>query len=348
MSDAMRKNMPYVRLGKSGLKVSKIILGCMSYGSPEWQGWVLDEKTSFEHIKYAYDRGINAFDTANMYSNGRSEEILGKAIKQFNMNRDEIVVMTKVFGVVARGNEIAAVGPGQTSAVLDQAGYVNQNGLSRKHIFESVEHSLRRLQLDYVDLLQCHRFDYDTPIEETMQALHDVVKSGKVRYIGMSSCHAWQFHIMQDYAIANKLTPFISMQNHYNLAYREEEREMMPTLKHFGVGCIPWSPLARGLLTRPFSQSTKRKETDAFQQGYEAPATNAVVDRCEEVAKRLGLSMAKVALGWVMAKTDAPIVGTTSLKNLEELIGAVHVKLDDEIVKLLEEPYLPRGLFGHG
>ncbi|KZV73364.1 Aldo/keto reductase [Peniophora sp. CONT] len=345
MSEITRKNMPYVRLGKSGLKVSKIILGCMSYGSPEWQGWVLDEEESLKHIKYAYDHGINTFDTANMYSNGRSEEILGKAIKQFNMNRDEIVVMTKLFSPVAR--DIKFVPFGMTPEQMDAAGYVNQRGLSRKHIFESVDHSLKRLGLEYIDLLQCHRFVNDMPIEEIMQALHDVVQSGKVRYIGMSSCHAWQFHAMQNYAIANKLTPFISMQNHYNLVYREEEREMMPTLNHFGVGCIPWSPLARGVLTHSLSQTTTRKETDVVQKGYEAPATNAVVNRTEEVAKKVGMSMAQVSLAWVMAKSTAPIVGTTSLKNLEELIGSVNIKLSEEDVKALEEPYQPRSVFGH-
>ncbi|KZV73370.1 Aldo/keto reductase [Peniophora sp. CONT] len=345
MSEVTRKNMPYVRLGKSGLKVSKIILGCMSYGTPDWQGWVLDEEESLKHIKYAYDHGINAFDTANVYSNGRSEEILGKAIKQYNMNRDEIVVMSKVYFTVARDMKLATFA--MTPEQIDAAGYVNQHGLSRKHIFESVDHSLKRLGLEYIDLLQCHRFDNDTPIEETMQALHDIVQSGKVRYIGMSSCYAWQFHAMQNYAIANKLTPFISMQNHYNLVYREEEREMMPTLNHLGVGCIPWSPLARGVLTHSLSQTTTRKETDLFQKGYEAPATNAVVNRTEEVAKKVGMSMAQVSLAWVMAKTTAPIVGTTSLKNLEELISSVNIKLSEEDIKALEEPYQPRGVFGH-
>ncbi|VDB85629.1 unnamed protein product [Peniophora sp. CBMAI 1063] len=345
-TEVTRKSMPYVRLGKSGLKVSKIILGCMSYGSPDWQGWVLEEEEALKHIKYAYDHGINAFDTANVYSNGRSEEILGKAIKQFDMNRDEIVVMTKVYFTVAWDMKLETWG--MTPEDINAAGYVNQNGLSRKHIFDSVDRSLERLGLEYIDLLQCHRFDYNTPIEETMQALHDVVQSGKVRYIGMSSCYAWQFHAMQNYAIANKLTPFISMQNHYNLVYREEEREMMATLKHFGVGCIPWSPLAQGVLTRPLTQSSTRKEVDkVWQKGYEAPATDAVVNRTEEIAKRNGLSMAQVSLAWVMAKTTAPIVGTTSLKNLEELVGSVGIKLSEEDIEALEEPYRPRGVFGH-
>ncbi|VDC06590.1 unnamed protein product [Peniophora sp. CBMAI 1063] len=343
MSEVTR-NIPYVRLGKSGLKVSKIILGCMSYGTPEWQGWVLEEEESLKHIKYAYDHGINAFDTANVYSEGLSEEILGKAIKQFNMNRDEIVVMTKVYFTVSRKNGENYYR--KTPLESDQSGYVNQHGLSRKHIFESVDHSLKRLGLDYIDLLQCHRFDDETPIEETMQALHDIVKSGKVRYIGMSSCYAWQFHAMQNYAINNNLTPFISMQNHLNLVYREEEREMMPTLKHFGVACIPWSPLARGVVTRPLSEETTRKKTDNWQP-YDSPATDAVVNRVEEVAKRLGLSMAQVSLAWVMAKSDAPIVGTTSLKNLDDLIGAVNVKLSEEDIKALEEPYVSRAVLGH-
>jgi len=336
--------MPYVRLGKSGLKVSKIILGCMSYGSPEWQAWVLPEEESFEHIKAAYDAGVNTFDTANMYSNGRSEVILGKAIKKYNLPRDGIVVMTKVYATVGRTAQYA----GHPNP--DEIGYVNQHGLSRKHIFESIKHSLERLQLDYVDLFQCHRFDPDTPIEETMQALHDVVKAGYTRYIGMSSCYAWQFHAMQNYAINNNLTPFISMQNHYSLAYREEEREMFPTLNHFGVGSIPWSPLARGLLTRPLSEQTKRGDTDRLIKTYGTrQGTDEIVNRVEKIAKEKGISMAQVALAWVLSRdgVSAPIVGTTSLKNLEELLGAVNIKLTEEEIKQLEEPYQPQAVFGH-
>ncbi|KAL0959333.1 hypothetical protein HGRIS_014594 [Hohenbuehelia grisea] len=230
--------------------------------------------------------------------------------------------MTKVFFTVGRETSTTFFGAGTNP---DDAGYVNQHGLSRKHIFESVKHSLERLQLDYVDLLQCHRFDPDTPIAETMQALHDVVQAGYVRYIGMSSCYAYQFHAMQNYAIANKLTPFISMQNHYNLVYREEEREMFPTLKLFGVGAIPWSPLARGLLTRPLSeQTTTRAGTDRMIGLYtKAPGTDSIINRAEEIAKSKGISMAQVALAWALSKdgVTAPIVGTTSLKNLEEMIG---------------------------
>jgi aryl-alcohol dehydrogenase-like predicted oxidoreductase len=227
-----------MRLGDSGLKVSRLILGCMSYGSPEWQQWVLSEEEGIKHIKAAYDSGINTFDTANVYSNGLSEVILGKAIKQHNLPREEIVVMTKVYFAVGKTPNVSTVG--KSSTELNEMGYVNQHGLCRKHIFDSVKQSLERLQLDHIDLLQCHRFDKETPIEETMQALHDVVKAGYVRYIGMSSCWAYQFNIMQNYAIQNNLTPFISMQNHYSLVYREEEREMFPTLKHFRVASIPW------------------------------------------------------------------------------------------------------------
>ncbi|GAB1523638.1 hypothetical protein RhiTH_006788 [Rhizoctonia solani] len=298
-----KKNMQYVRLGNSGLKVSRVILGTMSYGSPEWQKWVLDEEEGIKHIKLAYEMGIQTFDTANAYSNGLSEVVLGKAIKQLNLPRDEIVVMTKVyFQVGHRINEFTMGGGGPP----------NEHGLSRKHIFDSIKRSLERLQLDYVDVLQCHRFDYNTPIAETMQALHDVVKAGYARYIGMSSCYAYQFQAMQNYAITNNLTPFISMQNHYNLVYREEEREMMPTLKaHEG--------------------------------------NSEIVRRVESLAKKKNLTMAQVALAWVMSKdqVSAPIVGTTNIKNLEELIAAVSVKLDDEEIKHLEEPYAPQAIFGH-
>ncbi|PFH46661.1 hypothetical protein AMATHDRAFT_69408 [Amanita thiersii Skay4041] len=342
-----KKGMPYVRLGNSGLKVSKIILGCMTFGTPEWQPWVLPEEEAIKHIKAAYDAGINSFDTADVYSNGVSEVILGKAIKQHNLPRDEIVVMTKLYGVVSRVQNLQFFGSGVNP---DDVGYVNQRGLSRKHIFDSVKHSLERLQLDYIDLLQCHRFDNDTPIEETMQALHDVVKAGYVRYIGMSSCWAWQFHAMQNYAITNKLTPFISMQNHYSLVYREEEREMFPTLMHFGVGSIPWSPLGRGLLTRPLTDTTTRGKTDWFIGNYSrAQSTAAIVNRVEELAKKKGISMAQVSLAWIMAKpgVTAPIVGTSSLENLSDLIKSVNVKLTAEEMQFLEEPYVAREIMGH-
>lgn len=339
------RNMPYVRLGSSGLKVSRLILGCMSYGSPEWQGWVLPEEESLKHIKAAYDAGINTFDTANVYSNGQSEIVLGKAIKQFNLPRDEIVVMTKVFYTVGRTVNT----PYLDGDEQDKQGYVNQHGSSRKHVFESVKRSLERLQMDYVDVLQCHRFDADTPIAETMQALHDVVQAGYVRYIGMSSCWAWQFHAMQNYAINNKLTPFISMQNHYNLLYREEEREMFPTLKHLGVGSIPWSPLARGVLTRPLWKETTRSSIDGWVKGYTNEGVANIVERVEKIAKARGVTMAQVALAWVMNRdgVTAPIVGTSSLENLHDLLSAVNLKLTEEEMKELQDPYRPQGVFGH-
>ncbi|KAH9067750.1 aryl-alcohol dehydrogenase [Lactarius vividus] len=342
------KRVPYIRLGKSGLKVSRIILGMMSYGDPRWQPWVLGEKETTEHIKFAYEHGVNTFDTANVYSNGLSEVYLGNAIKALNLPREEIVVMTKLFAPVGKqGDGLIWSKP---SAELDQMGFVNQHGLSRKHIFDSVKKSLERLQLDYIDVLQCHRFDPDTPIEETMQALHDVVKAGHVRYIGMSSCYAWQFHIMQNYAITNNLTPFISMQNHHSLVYREEEREMFPTLDHFGVGIIPWSPLARGLLTRPFKtdEVSKRSGTDSLLTSYlEGVGTQEIVNRVEEISKKRGISMAKVTLAWSLARVTAPIIGSTSIKNLEELIDGTEITLTQEEIQYLEEPYKARSVMGH-
>ncbi|KAK7047649.1 hypothetical protein VNI00_006417 [Paramarasmius palmivorus] len=344
--------MQYVRLGKSGLKVSRIILGCMSYGDNlNWEPWVLPEEEAIKHIKAAYDAGINTFDTANVYSNGQSEVILGKAIKQLELPREEIVVMTKFTGIVVRGsNPKQAVYYNLKDAEKD--GYVNQGGNSRKHIFDAVRKSLDRLQLDYIDVLQCHRLDQDTPFEEMMEALHDIVKMGWVRYIGMSSCYAWQFHAMQNYAITHNLTPFISMQNSHSLLYREEEREMFPTLKYFGVGAIPWSPLARGILCRPWSEQTARSETDLWLQmwrGGAPEATQKIVARVEELSKKKGASMAQIALAWSMAKdgVSAPIVGTTSIKNLMDLIGALDVKLTEEEIKYLEELYVPQPVFGH-
>ncbi|TFK55393.1 Aldo keto reductase [Heliocybe sulcata] len=346
MSTGVVKKMPYVRLGKSGLKVSKIILGTMQYGSSQWQDWVIgDEEEIVKHVEAAYNAGINAFDTANTYSNGMSEVMLGRAIKRLQLPRDEIVVMTKVYRPVGKNpgeNVMGAASP-------DDIGYVNQHGLSRKHIFDSVKHSLERLQLDYIDLLQCHRFDYNTPIEETA-TLHDVVQAGWVRYIGMSACWAYQFHAMQNYAITHNLTPFISMQNHHSLLYREDERELLPTLKLFGVGSIPFSPLARGLLARPLEQETKRGATDKSVGRYvKVSSTPAIISTVEEIARKKGISMAQVATAWSLSKdgVTAPIVGTTSLKNLEDIIGAVHVNLSEEEIKYLEEPYVPQAVIGH-
>ncbi|EIW59914.1 aryl-alcohol dehydrogenase [Trametes versicolor FP-101664 SS1] len=324
-----------VRLGNSGLKVSRIILGCGSYGSSEWDSWVLGEEEAFKHIKFAFDHGITTFDTANSYSNGLSEIILGKAIKEFNLPREELVIMAKV------GRPVAPEVPFNfllQKKKPEDIGIINQYGLTRKHIFDSVKASLARLQLDYIDVLQCHRFDYNTPIEETMQALHEVVKAGYVRYIGMSSCWAFQY-----YAITHNLTPFISMQNHYSLLYREEEREMYPTLKLFGVGSVPWSPLSRGLLTRPLGTGSKRGDSDWYA------VTSLYLPSVEDIAKKRGISMAQVAIAWVLSKSgvSAPIVGSTSLANLEDIINGVELKLTEEEIKALEAPYKPVPVYGH-
>ncbi|WOO85552.1 Versiconal hemiacetal acetate reductase [Vanrija pseudolonga] len=343
MTEAAAK-MPYVRLGKSGLKVSKIILGCMSYGSSEHQAWILDEAESIKHVEYAYSRGINTFDTANVYSDGQSEVVLGKALRALNVAREAYVVLTKVYFPLGRSK----------TSDLNTPAHVNQHGLSRKHIFASVKASLERLGLEYVDVLQCHRFDYDTPIEETMQALHDVVQAGLARYVGMSSCHAYQFHQMQNYAITHNLTPFVSMQNFHNAAYREEEREMVPTLKIFGTGMIPWSPLMRGFLARPWAaEETTRVKTDAMYKGRGVhlpdASRKAVNEVVEAIAKQRGVSMAQVALAWSISNefVTAPIVGSTSLDKLAELIDAVHIKLTPEEKKAIDEVYEPRSIVGH-
>ncbi|CEL60078.1 hypothetical protein RSOLAG1IB_09336 [Rhizoctonia solani AG-1 IB] len=318
------KKMTYVRLGKSGLKVSRLILGLGSYGNKTWYESALEEEDGIKQIKAAYDAGIQTFDTANMYAKGDSERILGKAIKQLNLPRDEIVVMTKVYYPVAPTFTLP-------DPAADAAGYVNQYGLSRKHIFESIKHSLERLQLDYVDVLQCHWFDEDTPIAETMQALHDVVKAGYARYIGMSNCAAYQFHAMQNYTINNKLTPFISVQNQYNLICREEEREMIPTLKMFGVGLTPYSPVAQGLLSRQYSQ----------------PSPRAALDPLENIAQSRGASMGQVAIAWHLTKTGVtPIIGASTPKSLEDTIGAIDIKLTDEEIRALEEPYVAQPFQG--
>jgi len=322
----------------------------MSYGTSTWQGWVLGEEEGIAQIKQAYELGINAFDTANVYSNGLSEVILGKAIKQHNLPRDEIVVMTKVYATVAHNPEDGNLGSLSNDELMKKR-YVNQKGLSRKHIFESIQHSLKRLQLDYVDLLQCHRFDKETPIEETMHALHDVVKAGYVRYIGMSSCYAWQFHKMQNYAKGHGLTEFVSMQNLHNPIYREEEREMAPLLQDLGVGMIPWSPLARGFLTRPVSEQTQRSETDRMYKSSTANVSflNDINEAVAAIAKKRNVSMAQVVIAWSLSKpfVTAPIVGTTSMDKLKDLCEGVHVKLTEEEIKSIDELYQPRAVYGH-
>ena len=330
--------MEYVNLGKTGLKVSRICLGCMSYGvapagplRPGSHAWVLNEEQSQPFFKQALELGINFFDTANVYSVGSSEELLGRFLKA-NSKRENIVIATKLNGVMRDDP--------------------NGKGLSRKEIFFELDASLKRLGTDYVDLYQIHRWDYETPIEETLEALHDVVKAGKVRYIGASSMHAWQFAKALYVADLHGWTRFVSMQNFYNLLYREEEREMMGLCKAEGIGVIPWSPLARGRLTRAWqSEATKRSETDQFSKAIFSKTDEAdrkVVDRLGELAERRGVPRATLALAWMLSKpvVTAPIVGATKQNHLDDAVAALAIKLSAEEMAALEESYVPHPVVG--
>ncbi|PBK83961.1 aryl-alcohol dehydrogenase [Armillaria gallica] len=339
-------NLFVVHLGSSGMKVSKIILGCTVYGSSDWYGWVQNEEESIKQIKAAYDLGINTFDTANIYSNGQSEVVLGKAIKQHDLLREKIVVMTKVFHPVTRSmNERI---PGRASALADYNGYVNQYGLSRKHIFDSVKRSLDRLQLDYVDVLHCHEFDSETPIHETMQALHDVVTAGYVRYIGMSTCRAWQFLIMQSYALNHHLTPFVAVENDYNLLYREDEHELLPALKaclHFGVSSVPWSTLASGAVILPLHrQLIALADIRATQN--RPTWHNTIISRVEEIASRRNITMTQVAVAWSLSREGvcALVINASSTDKLLDAVGGLNVVLTPNEIQYLEEPYSPQKL----
>jgi len=324
--------MEYVNLGNTGLKVSRLCLGCMTYGSSKWRDWVLDEEPSRPFIKRALEAGINFFDTANMYSDGVSEEVVGRALHDF-ANRDEVVIATKAFNRMRPDP--------------------NGRGLSRKAIMTEIDHSLRRLGTDYVDLYQIHRWDYDTPVEETMEALHDVVKAGKARYIGASSMFAWQFAKSLYVSQLHSWTRFVSMQNHYNLIYREEEREMIPLCQDQGIGIIPWSPLARGFLAGNRNKTageTARSKTDEYaHQMYYQDDDFAVVDRLSEVAQAHGLSNVKAALAWILSKPGitSPIIGASKPQHLEDAIAALSIKLPAADVKKLEEPYRPHRILGH-
>jgi len=324
--------MDYTRLGRTGLEVSRITLGCMTYGVPERGAhlWTLPEAESRPLIKQALELGINFFDTANVYSDGTSEEIVGRALKDFS-TRDEVVIATKVNGRMRKGP--------------------NGAGLSRRAIFAEIDHSLRRLGVDHVDLYQIHRWDYAVPIEETMAALHDVVKAGKARYIGASSMYAWQFAKANFVARENGLTEFVSMQNYVNLLYREEEREMLPLCRDLGVGVIPWSPLARGRLTRAWDASSARAETDEFGKTLYAKTAEAdakVVAAVAEVAKARGVPMAQVALAWVLGKPGitSPIIGASKPGHLTDAVAALALKLTDEEVTALEAAYVPHAVAG--
>jgi aryl-alcohol dehydrogenase (NADP+) len=323
----------YARLGSTGLKVSRLCLGAMTYGTPAWRPWVLDEAASRPFIKRALDLGINFFDTADMYSRGVSEEVVGRALKDF-ARRDEIVLATKVYYPVTD--------------------HVNGGGLSRKHIMSAIDASLHRLGMDYVDLYQIHRLDPETPMEETLEALHDVVKAGKALYIGASSMYAWQFATMLAMQKARGWTRFVSMQNHYNLVYREEEREMLPLCRAEGVGVIPWSPLARGFLAGNRVRGTKdaspREQHDDFGHGlYYADADYDIADRVVALAKSKGVLPIQVALSWVAHQPGitAPIVGVTKVEQLDQLVAGLEVELSMDERAELERHYVPHAVLGH-
>jgi len=324
--------MDYVNLGSTGLRVSRVCLGMMSFGNNSDRPWVLDDDAAEPIVRAAADGGVTFFDTADVYSAGASEVTTGRLLGKM-FRRDDVVVATKVF---------SPMGPGE-----------NSRGLSRKHILSGIDASLERLDMDYVDLYQIHRWDYDTPIEETMEALHDVVRAGKARYIGASSMFAWQFAKAQHVADDHGWTRFVSMQNHYNLIYREEEREMIPQCIDQGVGVIPWSPLARGVLagsrTREGERRTTRSNSDAFQDTLYTAADFDVVDRAGEVAAERGVAAAQVALAWLLHRpgVTAPIVGATRLGHLEDALAAEQLDLSDEEVRRLEEPYVPHPVLGH-
>lgn len=329
--------MDYVKLGSTGLDVSRLCLGCMTFGEPNAgvYEWTLGEADSRPIIKHAVELGINFFDTANAYSAGTSEVIVGKLLKEF-ARREEVVIATKVF---------------LPAQMLAGGAAPNRKGLSRKAIMTEIDASLARLGTDYVDLYQIHRWDYGTPIEETMEALHDVVKAGKARYIGASSMFAWQFAKAQETARLNGWTRFVSMQNYVNLLYREEEREMIPLCRDQGVGLMPWSPLARGRLTRPVGEQTRRSEDDAYGKtlfSATEAADNVVIREVENIARTRGVPMAQVALAWVLAKAgvSAPIVGASKTRHLDDAVAALNVELSAEEIEALEAAYVPHAITG--
>ena len=324
--------MQYVNLGKTGLKVSRLCLGMMTYGSKKWREWVLEENEAKPFVKRALDAGINFFDTADVYSIGESERITGNLLK--DIKRENIVVATKVY--------------------QQMSGDPNDRGLSRKHIMDSIDNSLKRLQMDYVDLYQIHRWDYNTPIEETMEALNDVVRAGKARYIGASSMFAWQFAKALYVSEMNGWSKFISMQNHYNLVYREEEREMIPLCKDQGIGLIPWSPMARGFFAgnrkRGGGGETSRAQTDPFaNELYFRESDFVIADRAAEVAKEHHVTASQIALAWLLNKPHiaAPIIGSSKIEHLDQAIAAAEIKLTEDEIKRLETSYQPHPILGH-
>jgi aryl-alcohol dehydrogenase (NADP+) len=326
--------MQYVNLGKTGMKVSRLCLGMMSYGSKQWRAWVLDEQEAKPFIKRALEAGINFFDTADVYSTGESERLTGKLLKEYGGRRENVIVATKVHGQMSDD--------------------VNDRGLSRKHILDSIDKSLQRLGMDYVDLYQIHRWDYETPIEETLAALNDVVRMGKARYIGASSMFAWQFSRALHTAEKHGWVKFVSMQNHYNLVYREEEREMIPLCIDQGIGLIPWSPLARGFFAGDRKQGgggeTARANNDPFGTSlYFREEDFAVADRVAKVAQARGVTGSQIALAWILSKpyVTSPIIGATKLDHLAQAIAALEIRLAEDEIKQLEEPYKPHPVLGH-
>jgi aryl-alcohol dehydrogenase-like predicted oxidoreductase len=323
----------YVKLGSAGLKVSNICLGTMSFGNPEWQRWTINERTSRKIVKAALDCGVNFFDTADVYSHGISEEILGRALRDFT-RRDQVVIATKVNG---------PMGPGP-----------NERGLSRKHILDAADASLKRLRIDYIDLYQIHRWDYEVSIEETLSALNDLIRAGKVRYIGASSMYAWEFAKSLYVADALHYARFISMQNHYNLVYREEEREMIPLCKAEGIALLPWSPLARGFLAGNRSRSgwgeTLRAKTDDYaHQLYYREADFSIADRTVELARRRNVKPVQIALAWMLSKPwiTSPVIGATDPKHVEDAVQAASISLSADEISFLEELYIPHPILGH-
>ena len=329
--------MDYVRLGTTGMKVSRLALGMMTYGAKSWREWVLEWDDSAPLIRRAVEAGINFFDTADMYSLGASEEITGRAIREFGMRREDTVIATKVFYAMSNAP--------------------NDRGLSRKHIMASIDASLKRLGVDYVDLYQIHRFDTETPIEETLEALNDVVRAGKALYLGASSMSAWQFLKMLELQKQNGFARFVTMQNHYNLVYREEEREMNPLCLSEGVGLIPWSPLARGFLAgnrkanedKLKSETTRARTDDFAHKLYYRDSDFTVVDRVTEVATARGVKNAQIALAWMLAKpgVSAPIIGASKPYQLEDALAALDLRLTEDEMRRLEEPYEPHPVLGH-
>jgi 1-deoxyxylulose-5-phosphate synthase len=326
--------MEYGRLGSTGTMVSRICLGMMTYGSKTWRPWILDEEQARPLVRAAIEAGITFFDTADVYSLGLSEEITGRLLKEYGPSRDQLVIATKVFYPMSNG--------------------MNDGGLSRKHIVQSVDASLKRLGVDYIDLYQIHRADPSTPIEETLTALDSLVRAGKVLYLGASSMYAWQFTKMLEFQRHNGLARFVTMQNHYNLVYREEEREMIPLCESEGVGIVPWSPLARGLLTgsrKPGATQgpTLRAQTDEPAHTMYNEGDRVVVERVEQLAAERGVKPAQVALAWMLSKkvVTAPIIGVSKVHHLEDAIGALSVKLEPDEIKRLEEPYTPHPILGH-